>query len=249
MEKNYGINPSKRNLEVKRIQVEKLLQLHSPLRNKKDRSELKKLYSLNFKDKSSSFSTKAPKNTNHKPTYLIIHELLSKEKIEELIDGLNVLSNLYSNTGLIGGRLRLNQDTLEHIKQLQLALFEGESLNLKYFSVPQTLTEFEYFNLYLHNFSSSYFLLEFRIKLKDDFCTSISNFALDSYSGERIISTYKFVNGKRKNSFVMNLPASGKRRDWFEKIAIVKWKFLNFISEEVGLSLFFSNKASQLRVF
>lgn len=53
----------------------------------------------------------------------------------------------------------------------------------------------------------------------------MSNFALDDYSGDKIISTYQFVNGKRKNSFVMNLPDSGKKRDWFEKIAIVKWKF------------------------
>lgn len=171
MGKRFRINPNKRKIEVKCIQLEKLLQIYSPLRNKKDRLALKKLYNLNFKDrgKSSSFSTKAPKDTKHRPTYLIIHELLSKEKIEELINGLNVLNNLYSDTGLIGRRLTLDQYTLEHIKQIQLALFEGGSLNLQCFSVPQTLTEIKYFNLYLHNFSSSYFLLEFRIKLKDDF--------------------------------------------------------------------------------
>lgn len=241
MKKYYGIDREKNRIQVNRIQFEKWIEFHNFMLSKRKRNRLKEAYRFNFINPEMHIGTNAPSNTRHNPRHLIIFELIPKNRMQDLIDGIKILSEKYYKTGLMGGLL-ISDRTIKMLRELQFHLFEGTEVNLDYYAAPKSLSEVHLFKTEIKEFSASFCMMKFIIDFEDNFSNELQKFATDDFYGDTRVPSRRYVQGKFRKSIARKMDDTVKNEVWFEKIAILKWKFLNFIYNEIGIPLIYFEK-------
>lgn len=206
-----------------------------------ERENRKNSYNMFQQDHFFDSSTNAlPDPLYYKPTDIILYDLIPKQKLEQTKQGLiRLYKKCYTHKYMDGGSA---ENDIEKIVQgLNKILHNGKSwyrVGLFDFAYKKGLDNYiDHFEIYFHNFSSSYAAIEMKISLNNDFQDEIAQFIKTEYRKPGMcVHRFWIRNIRKKSGAKIGYAISGgtlsecaKNQIIYEQLGYVKDIFLKNI--------------------
>lgn len=239
--KNYGISLNKRRYNQMLCKTEYWIKSNNPFGKKEAKNFYSEEYTDIFSEKprlSNIDETKIPKGETYKPVSMFIYDIVEKQNIDKILASIDTLYRKFYKTGFLSSNGNRNS-TRRYLKDLQKSIYNENESSIKIgrFDGNPNKTGVKYFDMEIVNLSTSFILVEFSIFFSEETKINLESFASDSYKG-KLYSRKQYFNGGRIRYFVgIGSAIFLKERDWYEKIAKIKWSFLNFLNRQVKIPL------------
>lgn len=171
-----------------------------------DDERKKRQFSYSIFQRNHSFDRRSnalPDPLYYKPTDIILYDLIPKQDLEQTKQGLiRLYKKCYTHKYMDGGRA---ENDIEKIVQgLNKTLHNGKSwyrVGLFDFAYKKGLDNYiDHFEIYFHNFSSSYAAIEMNISLNEDFQDEIAQFIKTEYRKPGMCVHKHWTRNKKKKS-------------------------------------------------
>lgn len=211
--------------------------------DKESKKRKKETYEYDFLDKFQfEESNQIPDGHFYEPSVIIVTDLVAKENISQLKQGINKIILKYSTKKFLGTFSNVN-DINKYIDNLNENITDNQSWkNLGRFdfsNYPDLDKEIEYFDMKIINFSSSFVGIQFKIFISDERKRELIKLINDDYKGnsKKIISYYqrkKNKSGGRKRYTISTYSKNNaKNAKISEFITELKWRLFNKISKYI----------------
>ena len=216
------------------------------------RKRLESAYSIYNKDGFDRNLSELPELKYYKPTDIIAYDLIQKENLHKTQKGVIKLFKNSLSHKFIGG-IRSEEDIDVLIEGLDKTLNSGNSwyrIGLFDFAYNDELDSYiDYFEIYFHNFSSSYAAVEMRIVFSEEYANEISRFVKEPYKKQGMSVHKHWVQNNRKSGAKIGYAVSSgatseqaKSQILYEQLQYIKNKFLQEIIKYFPLVQYRRNK-------
>lgn len=241
LKRKYGISLNNRRFDQLRCEILEYVEAYNPFQSPKFKA-MHKANLLETVGGNSVFKTfdhtKAPKGTNLEVGSMMIFEVISKQDLEKVIHSFNRLQQKYHDTGYLGGTQdKINIINSLHAMKTTINNIDTSWVSLGRFSGHSNITGIDFFDFKVINLSTSFCLLEFVAFFDKETKANLKRFAVDNYKGKLYSYSLYYSGGKVRSGVRSTAPEICKQRDWFEKLALIKWSFLSFLQSELKMPL------------
>lgn len=243
IKRNYGISYRKRRIDQVRGKVDYWTRAHSLVNKKSTREFYKEEYLAIFNGKTQkrtgiSRNTKIPEGESYETKNMVIYEIVDKRDLNRIVTSFDILERKYYKTGFLG-RHNDRFQVLDYIENLRKNINNDDKywIDLGRFNGYPKKTGVQYFDFKLFNLSASFVMLRFNVFFDVTTKDNLNSYAKELYSGKLYSRREYYSGGKLKSVVGTGSELFLKQRDWFEKIAVVKWNFLYFMYSKIRLPL------------
>ena len=203
----------------------------------------KESYGYDFLDKFQfEQSNQIPDGYFYEPSTIIVTDLVAKENINQLKQGIKKIILKYSTKKFLGSFSNVN-DINKYIDDLNGNITDNQSWkNLGRFdfsNYPNLDKEIEYYDMKIINFSSSFVAIQFKIFISDERKKELSKLINEDYNGnsKKIISYYQEKKNKlggRKRYTISNYNKDNAKNTKINEFTTeLKWTLFNQISNYI----------------
>lgn len=218
----------------------RFLQLYLPA-SKKKRQWKKDYYESNFTDEGFSsfrrnYNSSISDGKYLRPFCLITSDLFSKENLPKLKKGIKkLILNCTSKDYLSSGdSIEEIFHKIDNMDSMLYSHFSGLHIyRLVFDSCKELKDKIDYFDLYLHDFNSSYLAIEFHLALSDSYKKYLESFIASDYHCNHGIMRKYFSGSRKKNggrereSVAFYNDGLLKSDVLYESLCCLKWAFYN----------------------
>lgn len=218
----------------------RFLQLYLPA-SKEKRQWKKDYYESNFTDEGFSsfrrnYNLSISDGKYLRPFCLITSDLFSKENLPKLKKGIKkLILNCTSKDYLSSGdSIEEIFHKIDNMDSMLYSHFSGLHIyRLVFDSCKELKDKIDYFDLYLHDFNSSYLAIEFHLALSDSYKKYLESFIASDYHCNHGIMRKYFSGSRKKNggrereSVAFYNDGLLKSDVLYESLCCLKWAFYN----------------------
>lgn len=217
----------------------RFLQLYLPA-SKERRQWKKDYYESNFTDSDLRFKSLHPNSSPDgkylRPFCLITSDLFSKEDLSKIKKGIKRLVLTCSSKSYLPSSDSVEEifRRIDNMDSMLYSHFTDITINrLAFDDCKELKDKIQYFDLYLHDFNSSYFTVEFHLMLSNSFRNHLASLiSSDYHSPHGIIRKYfsgnrKRNGGRERESVVFFNECLLKSDILYESLCCLKWDFYN----------------------